>query len=257
MEARLRSTSAWDAVDPYAEPAVDFWIKLEHVGRYLLAADVARRYGARRILDVASGTGYGTALLAELAEPAVADGVDADADIVETAQARYGGDRVRFYSGDAATTSLRRITGTSSYDLVVSFESLEHVPDAESFLAALAEALRPRGTIVLSTPRRAADPVDANGFPRNAHHRRLFGQRELLELVRSVGLHVEYMLGQPVCAQLRRRERLLSRGGRDRKPLAERLELDRAAVLECAELLAYPQPSDLDESYSSIVVATR
>lgn len=43
----------------------------------------------------------------------------------------------------------------ATFDVITSFETLEHVPDAEAMLRELRRVLRPDGTLVLSTPNRS------------------------------------------------------------------------------------------------------
>src|SRR5438552_8798835 len=69
----------------------------EHIGRYRFAAEAVR---GKRVLDVACGSGYGCAILAETAAEVV--GVDISAEAVAHAAARYASlKNVRFACGDA------------------------------------------------------------------------------------------------------------------------------------------------------------
>lgn len=123
---------------PEGANAMTFW---EHVYRYRFAARLAP---GRRILDIACGEGYGSAALREAGAQSVI-GVDIAAEAVAHARAKYGIDaRV----GDAEKIPL----SDGEVDLVVSFETLEHVPDPAKFLDECARVLAPGGTLVVSTP---------------------------------------------------------------------------------------------------------
>src|SRR5215469_9424897 len=100
--------------------AVEGQIEFEHYHRYCLARDLC---DGCDVLDVASGEGYGTALLAGVARSVV--GVEIDAAAVAHAQTNYRMPNLRFLHGDALALPL----ADSSVDIVVSFETLEHLRD--------------------------------------------------------------------------------------------------------------------------------
>src|SRR2546426_8872802 len=91
-------------------------VHAEHLARYRFATQFARR---RRVLDAASGEGYGTAMLAA-AGAGAAVGVELDPDVVAHAREKYG---LEFVQGDVCDLPFDE----SSFDLVVSFETIEHV----------------------------------------------------------------------------------------------------------------------------------
>lgn len=142
----------------------------EHWHRYAFALPFAR---GRRVLDAACGEGYGSALLATEAQSVL--GVDlADAAIAH-ARARYGGQaNLRFEPGDA--TALHALP-TASFDLVVSFETLEHVQAQDDLVAGFARLLAPGGLLLLSSPDKRTYS-DLTGF-RNEHHVRELYREEL------------------------------------------------------------------------------
>ncbi len=135
-----------------------------HARRYELAADVALQTNATRIADAASGTGYGSRLLATIAG-ARTDGVDLDPDAVGYAQRHHACEgRCAFHHADACDTGL----ASNAYDLAASFETIEHVENATGLIAELHRILKPGGTLVISTPNRIGPTpyhVHDFGFP--------------------------------------------------------------------------------------------
>jgi SAM-dependent methyltransferase len=121
-------------------------IAYEHVHRYAACADVVR---GRRVLDVASGEGYGAALLARTA--ASVTGVDIDDAAVSAARARYGGDGLEFSRADMYELPF----GDGSFDVVTCFEAIEHVDAPGRALDEIARVLSEDGTVVISTPDKA------------------------------------------------------------------------------------------------------
>jgi ubiquinone/menaquinone biosynthesis C-methylase UbiE len=126
---------------PEQTDAETFW---EHIYRYRFAAGCARN---RRVLDIACGEGYGTRALIE-AGAARAIGVDISADACAHARRRYGVD-ARVGSAEAIPLPDRAI------DLVVSFETIEHVSRPHVFLDECARVLAPGGLVIVSTPNRS------------------------------------------------------------------------------------------------------
>jgi SAM-dependent methyltransferase len=114
-----------------------------HLKRYAFA----RAYAAGKdVLDAASGVGYGTAYLAETAARVV--GVDVDAETVDYARRRYDAPNVEFHQMDVSKLEFP----AASFDVVVSFETLEHVADAPAAVREARRVLREGGVYVASTP---------------------------------------------------------------------------------------------------------
>ena len=127
-------------------PSCSGEIAYEHWHRYAFA----RRFAAgKRVLDAACGEGYGTSLLGTVAASVV--GVDIDIATVDHARATYGeSDRRRFFAASCTGLPLP----SASFDVVVSFETIEHVPAAEQpdMLSEFARVLAPDGVLVISSP---------------------------------------------------------------------------------------------------------
>jgi len=144
-------------------PEVRGAIWYEHWHRYALAVPVAR---GLRVLDAACGEGYGSALLARTA--ASVTGLDVDPDAVAHARERYGPANLSFVAGSVADIPLP----DASVDLVVSFETIEHLAGQAQMLAEFRRVLAPGGALILSSPNR---PVynEAGGEPNHFHVKEL------------------------------------------------------------------------------------
>jgi SAM-dependent methyltransferase len=151
----------------------------------------ACRFAAEaRVLDAACGTGYGADMLAREGRAASVDGFDIAADAVEAARSRFASDRVSFTVGDA----LRLPVADDAYDLYTSFETIEHLPDDESYLAEAVRVLRPDGTFLCSTPNRLLMHPGAtlDDKPLNPFHVREYGLEEFAERLHRYFARVEW-----------------------------------------------------------------
>src|SRR4051812_21353563 len=110
-----------------------------------------------RVLDLASGAGFGLQMLRGVGSRVV--GLDYDPlALGEVRRLEPASSLVR---GDATRLPL----GDESVDAVVSFETLEHVPDAEVMVGEIRRVLAPGGYLVLSTPNRAFGPPERHANP--------------------------------------------------------------------------------------------
>ena len=135
----------------------------EHVARYRFALDRIRG----SVLDVACGTGYGTAMLGAV-------GVDLSLDALRYAR-RYP---ARYVAAHAARLPFGRV-----FDAVVSFETIEHLADPGRFVADCARVLKPGGVFLVSTPNRELwSPRSPR--PVQRHHVKEFNRREFLNVLR-------------------------------------------------------------------------
>ena len=189
------------AAKPAAEPALEFTgerftpecvreIWYEHWHRYAFAEAFAK---GKRVVDAACGEGYGSALLARTAREVM--GVDIADEAVAHARARYAGiGNLRFLQGDCTNLALP----DASCDLVVSFETLEHVEAQERLIAGFARVLADDGILIVSSPDKRTY-TDLSGF-RNEYHVRELYRDELLALLAPHFAHV-HLYGQKLLFQ--------------------------------------------------------
>jgi GT2 family glycosyltransferase/ubiquinone/menaquinone biosynthesis C-methylase UbiE len=118
-------------------------IAFEQFHRYCFARDLC---AGKEVLEVASGEGYGTALLAGVARRIV--GVEINAAAVARARVAYPAANLEFVQAGATALPLADAT----FDVVVSFATLEHLRERCAFLTEIRRVLRPGGVLVVSAP---------------------------------------------------------------------------------------------------------
>ncbi len=155
-------------------PEVRGQIYYEHVHRYALAFEMARDLD---VLDIASGEGYGAAYLALAARSVV--GVDIDPESVRHAAARYTAMNLSFRTGSCTRIPLPN----ESVDLVVSFETIEHIDEHEQFMREIVRVLRPDGRLLISSPNKLVYSDEAQY--RNPYHARELYFDEFRDLLQN------------------------------------------------------------------------
>jgi SAM-dependent methyltransferase len=159
----------------------DLWA--EHIARYAFAARLA---AGKRVLDLGCGTGYGTAELAKLATEAV--GVDIAPEAIEYASAHYSS--ARFVQVPATELPFPDAT----FDLIASFELIEHLSNYRSLLAQAARVLRPTGLFVVSTPNKLYYAEARGAAGPNPFHEHEFEFAEFEASLREFFPHVKLLL---------------------------------------------------------------
>jgi 2-polyprenyl-3-methyl-5-hydroxy-6-metoxy-1,4-benzoquinol methylase len=118
-------------------PEENYWFR-----RHLVVYEwIAARAHGRRVVDLACGEGYGSAVLAATAASVV--GVDANPEAYEHARLKYPGVRfernmIELWTGDV--------------DCVVFLQTIEHVQDPDAVLRHIRELIGPSGVAYVSTP---------------------------------------------------------------------------------------------------------
>lgn len=162
-------------------------VAIEHYHRYLFARTFCL---GKDVLDVASGEGYGSAHIAQVARSVI--GLDYSSGTARLAQANFPYDNLRFVNGDARSLPL----SDASVDVVVSFETIEHFAEQEAFVAEVRRVLRPDGCFIVSTPDR--DNYAPTGVPTNTHHVRELSQREFDALLVRHFAHIHSLYQRPL-----------------------------------------------------------
>jgi GT2 family glycosyltransferase/glycosyltransferase involved in cell wall biosynthesis len=135
-------------------------------------------------LDLACGEGYGSSFMADVAHSVV--GVDISVEAVQSALATYIKPNLSYQQGSAVALDF----ADASFDVVVSFETIEHLAEQAEMLAEIKRVLRPNGLLVISSPNRPIYSEESGEH--NEFHVKELDFREFDELLKAQFSAIEY-----------------------------------------------------------------
>jgi len=162
-------------------PEENYWFR-----RHLVVYEwIAAQISGRRVVDLACGEGYGSAVLARGGAASVV-GVDANPEAFEHARLKYTGPGLSF-----ERTMLELWDG--EVDCVVFLQTIEHVQDPDAVLERIRTLIGPDGVAFVSTPNvltLAPEGAEKSGNPWHVKEYRAAEYRALCERhFGSVALH--------------------------------------------------------------------
>ena len=146
----------------------------EHLCRYRFAERLVEE---KVVLDIGSGVGYGSQVLAAKASSVIA--VDLSEEAVRYASKEYPGNNIHMVAGDGHDLPLAK----DSVDVVVSFELIEHLHRQKDHLLELGRVLRPNGFLIISTPNQVFYTQESNRV--NPFHTHEFDFQEFVSFLKS------------------------------------------------------------------------
>lgn len=138
----------------------------------------ARYVNGKKVLDIACGVGYGSRML-RLAGATSVVGVDVSPETVQYAEQTYQTSGVEFICADA-----EQFKWNEQFDVVVSFETIEHLRHPIKFLENVHNLLISEGDLVLSLPLGETRHFDP-------YHLHVFNQKEVFALLERTGFSVD------------------------------------------------------------------
>lgn len=153
---------------------------IHHLIRYEWTKSLIRELGPfPRVLECGSGAGYGSYLLAKEYPDCQFLAVDYDPYATEYARAKYQRPNLRFETVDVRQWQHR--FHVNPFELILSFDVIEHIDHREIFLHNIVHYLSQNGTLLLSTPC-GARRTRAN--PAWEHHKVEYNALHLFDFLR-------------------------------------------------------------------------
>lgn len=116
-----------------------------HLARYKFASNYVK---SKNVADIACGTGYGSRSIIEEGEANSYIGIDISRESIEYANNYHSVEGTSFICCSGEKTPMNSTT----IDVVVSFETIEHVPREKALLKEFNRILKPGGLLIISTP---------------------------------------------------------------------------------------------------------
>ena len=228
-------------------------MKAEHCGRYLFASDLISESNSAplKILDAACADGYGSQILSGRGR--IVYGVDRSEDYLSIARSR-----------DCDATFIRLDFDKQSFpfsdgelDVVVCFETLEHMEYPDRLVREFSRILRTKGTLLLSFPNAIYEKLDENGVNKDPYHKHIFKLDDIKHILFE-SFEIESVLGQFLCNQAYAMESATIKSEvLSQEAISSIYRYDPEAVMILSRTLAYPCASHVDESYSYIIIARK
>ena len=135
--------------------------------------EVIRRIaGSEKILDMACGNGYGTYVLSGAVKETVIGG-DIEAETIHQCKKEFSLNNLKYEVLDATKLPFENET----FDVVVSFETIEHTTQFDKLLSEYKRVLKQNGTLFVSTPNKLLSSPD--GIIKNPFHTQEWSLQEL------------------------------------------------------------------------------
>jgi len=158
----------------------ELYLHIMHIATY----EYAKKFvGDKKVLDYGCGSGYGSHMLSETA--ASVTGVDISKEAVDFADREYK-------SGNLNFKTIAEL-GNEKFDIITSFQVIEHVPDDKKYTATLKQLLNPGGLLIISTPDKKHRLFNYIQQPWNIFHLKEYTPESLEKLLKKYFTKVEIL----------------------------------------------------------------
>lgn len=153
---------------------------IEHLHRYAIIQSLLNSNMV--VADIACGEGYGTNYISNFVNKVI--GVDISYDAISHARAKYTKKNIEFLQASAIKVPLE----DNSVDLIVSFETIEHLESHYEMLKEFKRILKHEGILVISTPDKSKYSIGKQ----NLYHVKELSYYEFKELLKKYFSNVNF-----------------------------------------------------------------
>lgn len=242
-----------EIVDPYSADKKDFLVKAEHLTRYYFARNLSADFRKKPLVvyDIGCGNGYGTKILATVAEKVF--GFEKNKQFLREANDKNKLANTTYFRINLDAENLKEFKDRQNIptpDFIVCFETIEHLENPSKFLKELNMLLPNEGHLICSIPNKKYEPIK-DGKPKNPFHKHLFTRQETTTFLKESGFQIQGIYGQPFTNLLVRYFNIAFRY------LDKYLIKNYATFEKWARILAYPVKNFVSFSYSLIFLVKK
>jgi len=132
-----------ERIVPHIEERINY---LFHLTRYYFSLPYLRN---KDVVDIGCGTGYGDFIISGEAKRVI--GIDNSKEAIDFAKEHYKKENVEFYQMD--WKEIKNLK--EKFDVVISFEFIEHIKEQKEFLELIKEILKDDSIAIISTPNKS------------------------------------------------------------------------------------------------------
>lgn len=229
---------------------VSYYIRCEHLARYIYASEQIRKRKIKCVLDAACGSGYGSYELAKYAEEVIS--IDQ-----KPIYNQYKKANIKFFASDLNKNNwVDSLPADARLDAAICFETLEHINNPESFLVEISKIIKKKGLLFISVPDGNFEKVDKNENILNPFHLHSFSEEDIKNIIEKCGFSVIRTLYQPVSSAIYRNEARALRDLKAEKNLALKMWPSTKNIHYYARLYAWPDENK-GQSYSIMLMCEK
>ncbi|SEM25413.1 Methyltransferase domain-containing protein [Chryseobacterium taichungense] len=176
----MKDTGERHIIHHYFTNKSELYLHLIHIATYEYAKKFVKD---KKVLDYGCGSGYGSHMLSEAA--ADVTGVDISKEAVDFAAQEYRSPNLNF-------KTIAEL-GNEKFDIITSFQVIEHVPDDKEYTSTLKQLLNPGGLLIISTPDIKHRLFKYIQQPWNIFHLKEYTPKSLEKLLRKYFNQVEIL----------------------------------------------------------------
>jgi len=148
------------------------------------------------VLDIACGTGYGAQIIDDTINRYY--GVDFSQDAIDDANKYNKLEKNEFSQGSIVSIDFK----DQKFDIVISFETLEHIEDYNKALSEILRVLKSTGTFVGSVPSKEFDDKCEDVYGKNPYHITRFNFEKIQNLLSKNFKYVEFFSNELVLCNI-------------------------------------------------------
>ena len=242
--------------DPFKNNSkASYYMRLEHLGRYMFAGDFINLKKCKTVVDYGAGNGYGAIYLSDFAEKVIA--VETSKNIAKLRKKIESSHKANIITIEEK--DYVKYCKKEKVDLLVCYETLAEIAQPEKVLKTFSEVVGKDGYVFISVPNKKFEPTTIDGKSiACGDHITFYTPTKIKKLIKDCGFVVSNQLAQPYSNTFLNEEFFLINRYEYTEKEIEKLHSKSPDALKFnARLMAYPITKYYEDSYSIIITAKK